>query len=273
MSFQVRCEYEEEEEWGRRRRRVRKQWRRRLKKTKKKKSEENKEEEWGKQRRVRKTKNNNNNNSNIDWFCCSLVWARTEEAPPPSPSLTMAGQPLPLPLTHHGGAAPPPPPHSPWRGSPSPSPSPSLTMAGLPVRASSRLTSASSCCTRAGGGSARTGSRHDRVEAWTPGSGHSRASSSRDSSWTGTASHYSHAASHIYGAFGGTVNSPPAARWPGPPWAACWRCWTAPSGSWASSLWRRHGEHWRWRTENPRPAEEKPETCPVTSDSRHVFKD
>lgn len=62
----------------------------------------------------------------------------------------------------------------------------SLTMARLDVRASSLLTKASSCCMSAAGGSTRTGSRQDKVDSWTPWSGHDRASNSRDRSWTGT---------------------------------------------------------------------------------------
>lgn len=58
----------------------------------------------------------------------------------------------------------------------------SLTMAGLELRASNLLTKASSCWMRAGGGSARTGSKQDRVDRWTPCSGHDKASSSRDNS-------------------------------------------------------------------------------------------
>ena len=60
---------------------------------------------------------------------------------------------------------------------------PLLTMVELQVRASSRVTRASSCWMRAGGGSARTGSRQDMVDSWTPWSGHDSASSSRDRSW------------------------------------------------------------------------------------------
>lgn len=59
-----------------------------------------------------------------------------------------------------------------------------LTMAGLQVRASTRVTRASSCWMRAGGGSLRMGSRQHSVDSCTPRSGHASASSSRDSSWT-----------------------------------------------------------------------------------------
>lgn len=56
------------------------------------------------------------------------------------------------------------------------------SMAGLEWRASSLLIKASSCWMSAGGGSMRTGSRQDRVDSWTPWSGHDSASNSRDRS-------------------------------------------------------------------------------------------
>lgn len=42
-------------------------------------------------------------------------------------------------------------------------------------------------------------------------------------------------------------NWPLGAPWPGPVWAACWWCWTRPSGSWASSLKGRQQLNRRWR--------------------------